>query len=796
VELLAQDVRYAFRTFVRQPVFALTAIVALALGIGANTAVFSAVYAVLLKPLPFPDSDELIYVHDTYPAVRFASVSVPKYLALRDRSRTLDALGAMASAGLTLTGGGEPEQIPASRVSADFFRVLNVPALRGRWFDRSEDVPGGPKVIVLSHGLWQRRFGGDARIVGRAIPVNGEATTVVGVMPPDITYPGASQAWVPLAASPQAAPGSNFLRLIGRLREGVTVEQAAADMEAVSAAYNAEAGLTRGVLVWPLRRIMTLNSRTWLLVLQGAVVFVLLIACANVANLLLARSVWRQRELGIRAALGAGRGRIVRQLVTEGLMLAGVGAGGGVLLALWILRLFKTVAPATLPALASVSIDGSVLLFTSVVAILTGLLFGLAPARSAVRLDPHAALRDAGDRGSSGTGERGVSRAFVVAEIALALILLAGAGLMAKSLVNLQREDLGFEPRGLVTFDLSLPAARYAAGAIGPFYERAIAEIAAVPGVRAAGAISVMPLVQWGVNGPFAIEGRPPFPAGAAPITEYRVITPGYVEAMGVSLRAGEAFTARHTAVDRPVAIVNETMARQYWPGESPIGARIRLGFDPDSVTREIIGVVSAVRSSTVRAEPVPETYVPHAQVPSGSMSLAIRTSGDPGTVLAAIRRRMAAIDPDLPLIRVRSMPEVVAASAGESRFSSVMTIMFALLAALLAGLGVYSVVAYSVARRTREIGIRVALGADHRGVVRLVLGEGMRLAAVGVALGGLGALALTRTLRTMLHEVSPTDPAVLAATCAAVLALVALASYVPARRAARVDPLRALRAD
>jgi MacB-like periplasmic core domain/FtsX-like permease family len=701
MDRLLQDLRYGIRTFVRQPAFSLTAILALALGIGANTAVFSVVYGVLLKPLPYPDPGALIYMHDTYPAVTFASVSAAKYLALRSGNRSLEALGAHTPGNVTLTGGAEPEQVPGSRVSAEMFEVMRVPALHGRWFSSEEDLPNSDSVIVISHSLWQRRFGSDQSIVGSVITVDGQSRTVVGIMPPGFTYPGRSQAWIPLALAPTVAPGGNFLRLVGRMRPGVTV----------------------------------------LLSLAGAAV--------------------------------------------------------GVLLGGWVVRLFVTLAPASFPRVQTISIDPWVLAFTLVLATVTGLVFGMAPAFRGFRTDPNDALRDMGARVATSSGARGASRVLVAAEVALALMLVVGAGLMVKSLLKLQEEDAGFRAEGLMTFELTLPAVRYPGAAPAEFIGRMLEEIRALPGVQAAGAINYIPLANFGFNGVFRIEGRPPFPRDSAPVVEFRAVTPGYFATMGIAFRRGQDFTTADNAAGRPVVIINQAMADRYWPGEDPIGARLQLSADTGSISREIVGVVGSVRSWQMNTPPVPETYLPHMQAQGNSMGIVVRTTeSNPAIVVPAIRQRVAAADPNLPMIRVRPMETIVESSTGGTRLSSTLTAMFALVAALLASLGIYSLIAYSVAQRTREIGIRIALGADRRAVARLVVGEGIGLAAVGLVLGTCGAMLLTRTLETLLYEVSPTDPAVFAMTCAGVLVVAALASLLPAIRALRVDPAVALRGE
>jgi len=794
---LLQDLRYGLRVWVRQPVFALTAIVALALGIGANTAVFSVVYAVLLRPLPYPEPSALVYVHDSHPSVTLASVSEAKYLALRDRTRSLTALGAHAPANVTLTGQGEPEQITGSAVSADMFRALQVPAFLGRWFSADEDRPNGNPAIVLSYGLWQRRFGSDPAVVGSAVTIDGRARTVVGVMPEGFTYPGQTQAWVPLAIAPNVAPAGNYLRLVGRMRPGMTTDAVQRDLTQASNAFNAATGLTRDVKVWALHDYVVTANRRALLVLQGAVAFVLLVACANVANLLLARSVGRHRELAVRMAMGAGRGRIVRQLLTESVLLSVTGGIVGVLLASWLVRLFLAVAPANFPRSQAIAIDLRVLAFTLVLAMLTGLIFGVAPARRGFRSDPSDTLRDMGARNTAGERARGASRLLVVAEVALALILVVGAGLMVKSLLKLEHQPAGFQPSGLLTFELRLPPGGYPDGAAAPFFARLMEEIAAVPGVQAAGAINFLPLASFGFNGPFAIEGQPPFPRDRPPVVEFRMVTPAYFAAMAIPVTRGRAFTDADTVSGRPVVIINQAMANKYWPQGNPIGQHVRLDVESGAASREIVGVVGDVRSASIGTPPVPETFVPHLQVPVAAMGIAVRLNGvEAAAVVPSIRERIAQVDPNLPLVRVRMMETIVEASNGPTRMSSVLTALFALLAALLASVGIYSLIAYSVAQRTRELGIRVALGADRGAVVRLIVGEGMVLAGIGIAVGLAGAMLVTRFLETLLFDVSPTDPAVLAMTCAGVLGVAAIASLIPAARALRIDPMSALRVE
>ena len=798
VEQILLDVRYAIRTFLHQPVFALTAILALALGIGANTAVFSVVYAILLKPLPFPEPQQLIYAHDTFPAVPDAAVSWPKYVALRDGARTLTALGAVAPGTVTMTGRGEPQQAIATRVSGDFFKVFEVSPASGRWLNRDDDVPNGGKAIMLSWGLWQRRFGGDPRIVGQVMTVNGEAYTVAGVMPASFNYPAGTEAWVPLAVPANASNLGNFLKLVGRMKPGVTVEQARDDLRALSAAYNAPLKLQRDERVVGLHDFLTQFNRQLLLILQGAVAFVLLVACANVANLLLARSVTRGRELSIRAAMGAGRLRLVRQLLTESVLLACAGGLVGVLTASWLVRLFLSFAPANFAGVQTIRIDTQVLLFTLAAAVLTGLVFGLAPARRAFQTDPNEGLRDTGARGATSAASKGTSRTLVVVEIAIAMVLVVGAGLMVKSLQRLEAQNGGFRPDGVLTFSLSLPPARHATNeALVQAYDRLIGEVRSIPGVQSAGAINMLPLVNFGYNTSFNIVGRPPFSQqDRAPILELRAITPDYFDAMGIPLLKGRKFNAADTAKSAQVVIINDTMAQKFWPNESPLGQR--LSFGPGTANEnEIVGVVGDTRSASLKTTPVPESFYPLSQFPQRTMAIVLRSElNDPTSLLPAVRQRIGAMDPDLPIVRPRAMGTVVEVATGTTRLISVLTSVFGALAALLATVGIYSLIAYSVAQRTRELGIRVALGANRRAVLRLIVGEGMLLAIIGIAIGTAGARVLTGTLGTMLYNVSPLDPAVIGLTCGGIVLITIAAAYVPARRALRVDPMHALRAE
>jgi putative ABC transport system permease protein len=794
MEALWQDVRYGARSFLRQPAFTLTAILALALGIGANTAVFSVVYAVLLRPLPYPNPDALVYINDTYPAVPSASVSFGKLKALEARTRTLSALGGMTPAGLTLTGNGEPEQIAATRVSASLMRTIGVEPLLGRLFTDEEDLPKGPSAIILSYQLWQRRFGGDPGILNTQIDVSGVSRTVVGIMPEGRGYPALTNAWVPLSMAVTPG-GGNFLRLIGRMRDGVTVAQVQQDLASISDEYNKQNGLQRDVLVTPLYEAQVSGNRRMLLVLQGTVAFVLLVACANVANLLLARSVARRRELAIRSAIGAARSRIFRQVLTESLMLSVAGGAVGVLLASWLMRLFLSLSP-NLPRVQTIAIDGGILSFTLVVAMLTGVLFGLAPARQGFRADPNDSLRDSGTRSATGTS-KGASRTLVTLEVALALVLVIGAGLLVKSLLRMHAEEPGYRTHDIFTFNISLPA-NYDLPAAGRLFERFIEDLRAVPGVQSAAAINYVPTINFGFNGPFTVIGQPPFELGKAPVTEYRVVTPGYFGTMGIPVRRGREFSETDSATGRLVVIINETMAKKFFTNVDPIGATMQFGGDAANITREVIGIVGDVRDASLDRAPVAEVFGPYSQNPVNALGVVVRIAGGArlDTIAPALRQRLAALDPNLPMIRPQMLSNAVEATVGNSRMVSLLTSVFAFVAALLASIGVYSLIAYSVAQRTREIGIRVALGANRMAVVRMIVAEGLALTAGGVAIGLAAAYFLTQTLQTLLYEVTPADPAVLIGTCVGVFVVAVLASVVPAIRALRVDAMTALRAE
>ena len=791
METVIQDLRFALRLFVRSPWFAVLAIVALALGIGANTAVFSVVDGVLLKPFPFPDPDRVVSVFDTQPFCPKCPASFPKYVDWRDQNTVFDVVGGWASRSPVLTGKGIPERIRSAAVTATFFRVFQIQPIVGRWFSDDEDKPGGAPVAILSYGFWQERFAADRNVSGQTIALDGVTRTIVGVMPPEFTMTRA-QVWTPLAyAVDQNFRDSHFMPVVARLKPGVTVAQAQREMIALGKRLAKQYPTNHGIDVQSYRDLVLGDTGHSLLVLLGSVAFVLLIACANVANLLLARAAGRQREITIRTALGAGRLRLARQLLTESVLLALAGGALGVTFAYWGVRTFVSMAPANFPRIAAVRVDGGVLLFTLAIAVATGLVFGLAPAIHAMRRHPGDALKQDDVRSGGGRGVRRISSALVVAEIALSLVLLIGAALMVKSLLKLEHQDAGFSIERLLTFDVSLPDSRYPDDAHRTaFFDAALPRIPRVPGVQRAGAISALPLGVGGSNGDFKIEGRQ-WPDGKSPLVEKRLVRGDYFETMGIRLLSGRLLNERDDARAAKVVLVNDTFAKRFFPGADAVGKRIT--FFGDGFV-EIVGVVSSVRSSALALTPPIEAYGSDRQNPVSGLTVVVRTAAEPTLVTSAIRQEVAAVDPLEPIAAVSTMEEIVRASTAQPRLLSTLTAIFALLAALLAAVGTYGIMAYSVSQQRREIGIRMAMGADPAAVVRVVLRHGVKLIAAGVIIGAAGAFALTGVLTSMLYEVKPTDPAVFGATCAGVALVTLAACYLPARAATRVDPMVVLR--
>jgi putative ABC transport system permease protein len=818
---LWQDLRYGARTLWKNPGTTFVIIVALALGVGANTAIFSVVNAVLLRPLPFDNPEQLVVVWETNPArgVQAGTPSPPDFREWRQRTQAFEQMAAFYEEDYNLSGTGEPERLSGAVASANFFSTLKVNAAAGRTFQPDEEQFGAHRVAVLSHGLWQRRFGGNTQILGQTINLNNQPYTVIGIAPPDFQLAGVrAELWTPMAFAPgdrYNTRGNHFLNVVARLKPGMSIAQAQADMDVITRqlaeAHEMNAGL--GAKVVPMHEEAVGSYRPALLVLLGAVGFVLLIACANVANLLLARSAARQKEFALRATLGASRLRTVRQLLTESLLLSVLGGGLGLLLAMWGVDLLVALSPAELPRVAEIGVDGRVLTFTLSLSVLTGIVFGLAPALQASHLDLNEALKEGGRSVTGGKRTRRLRGALVVAEIALSLVLLAGAGLLINSFWHLTQVSPGFKTDNLLTMQIALPESKYPPGEphrVQALYRQLLERVATLPGVQSVGATSSLPLAAGGWGKLLSVEGRPAPPSlETIPLVQYRHVSANYFSTLGVSPVKGRLFTEQDNANSPPVALINEEMARRFFPGEDPVGKRIWMG-PPESMLPggalpqgysfprlTIAGVVNDVKHQGLNQQAGPEVYTPHSQgagETQRSMFLAVRTTVDPLSLAAAVRNEVRAVDKDQPVADVQTMEQRLAASLAGPRFNMLLLGLFAAVALALAAVGLYGVMAYGVTQRTHEIGIRMALGAQRSNVLRLVVRQGMLMALVGVALGLAASFALTRVMASLLFGVSATDPLVFT-IIALLLAVVAfIASYIPARRAIKVDPMTALR--
>jgi putative ABC transport system permease protein len=807
LETAVRDVRYGLRTLARTPGLTAAMVFVLALGIAASTAVFSVVNAVLLRPLPYDASDRIVVMlhRDRNP------VAPANYLDWRRAAKSFERMGAAEVWGPNLTGDDNPERVRGIRVTADILPMLGVAPALGRSLLEGEDRAGSDHVLLLGHELWQSRYAGDPGVVGRAITLDGEAYTVVGVMPPGFAFPHfwaqGSQIWAPLSLEERAANrGGSSLRVFGRLSPGVTVDQARAEMAAITARLETEfPGTNRDLTVRSLIDVVVGDVRPALLVLLGAVGFVLLVTCANVAHMLLARAATRRKEIALRAALGASRTRILRQLLTESLILALTGGAAGLLLARGGIRALVALAPPGLPRLETVALDGSVLAFALAVSLATGLAFGIVPALQATRRDLGDSLRE-GERGSTGGGGRGGLRsALVASETALALVLLVGAGLMIRSFVALQAVDPGFDRRNVLSLVVSVAGTASAEPSRrSAFFEDVVRDAAALPGVTSASAINHLPLAGdiWGW--PFRVEGRPAPKEGEEEFATYRVVLPGYFRTMGIPLRRGRDVSDQDRAGAPGVVVVNEALAARHWPGEDPIGKRLALADrEPAPTWLTVVGVVKDTVRGRWGAPPEDELFLPYPQVkkyvedPSSHfayLTLVVRTVGDPAALAPALRSAVWARERNAPISEVRVLEEVVEEATARPRFYVVLLGAFAGVALALAAIGIYAVITFAVARRTNEIGIRMALGAEPGDVVRLVVGHGLLVGLAGALAGLLGAFALTRLMSTMLYGVGSHDPLTFASVVAVLAAAALLASYLPARRATRIDPLRALR--
>lgn len=815
-----QELRHALRVLARSPAFTGVAVLTLALGIAANTAIFSVVDAVLLSPLPYPQADRLVMVWSNWPGTSRSTVSPANFLDWREQSDVFEGLTSFQSLDFNASGEGSPERLRGASVSSNFFQVLGVGPALGTTFQPSAGSIGPHQVVVLSHGLWKRRFGGDARIVGRSIRLNEQSYEVIGVMPEGFSLPGIVPAravpestpelWAPAVVKdiPQLGPDAtqdrsvwrdnNYLRVLGRLKPGVTLERAASTMSTIAERLAREYPRTNegsGITLVPLREQLVGNVQAVLWVLLGTVGLVLAIACANVANLFLARASARRQEFAVRAALGAGRGRLVWQLLVESVLLA-LGAGAlGLLLALWTLDGLLALVPPELPRLGEVHLDGPVLAFTLCVSLGTGVLFGLVPALQVSAPDLNGVLRQAG--GGKLTAARNHSRsALVVGEVALAVVLLICAGLLLRSLWRLQSVEPGFQADHVLTWRMALPTDKYPDGRRqAAFFHQLLERVASLPGVRSAGGVSDLPLGGADIGAALSLEGEEPSQPDSRRVVGHQVITPGYLRTLGIPLRQGRDVTSADTEDAQPVVLLNETAARSYWPGEDAVGHRIRLGGE-EQPWRTVVGVVGDVRHQGPTEAVRPEAYVPALQRTFFFMSFVARMEGEPLAMVSAVRSAVESLDPDLPISEVRPMEQVVATATARPRFVSLMVALFAGLSLLLAGVGLYGVIAFMARQRTREIGIRMALGARPVDVLRLVVGRGMLLSLGGVGLGLLGAWAATRVMGSLLFEVSATDPLTFGALALLMTGVTLLATWLPAHRATRVDPLVALRGE
>jgi len=796
---LVQDLRYAIRMLLKNPGFAVIAVIALALGIGANTSIFSVVNTVLLRSLPYGDPDRLMVVRENkLPQFPEFSVSPGNFLDWQKQSTSFETIAAINGSAYNLVSGdAEPERLRGARVSAGAFEMLGVKPVQGRTFTDEENQPGHENVAILSGSLWKRRFASDPNIVGQTITLSAQTYTIVGIMPATFQFPDReTELWTPIAFTARQAQqhGSHYLFVIGRLRQGETVQQADTEMKAIAARLaeqypNSNAGWSASVA--PLQEYEVRDIKSGLIFLLGAVALVLLMACANVANLLLARATTRQKEMAIRSALGATRWRVVRQLLTESVLLALSGGAVGLLLAYWGMESLLALAPENLPRVKDVALDARVLGFTLVVTLLTAVIFGLVPALQASSPNLNETLKEGG-RGTTG-GHHRVRNSLVIVEVALALILLVCSGLMIRSFIRLQQVNPGFNPSNALAVNVALPGRKYPnEDQYSAFFSQLIEKTSALPGVVAAGATQSLPIQGDYLLG-FNIQGRPPDPPGEDQSTNYYAVTPDYFKAMGIPLLRGRMFTEQDHKNAPRVALINETMAKTYFPDEDPIGRGINVTNGPERF-REIVGIVGDVKQYGLAQPTTLQTYEPYLQTPFNGVTLIVRTEGNPAALSGAIRNEVLALDKEQPVSRIRTLDQVIAGSVEQQHFLMLLLGVFAAVALILAAVGLYGVMNYAVSQRRHEIGIRMALGANTGTVLRLIVGHGMMLALIGVAIGLTGAFAVTRVMTTLLFAVSTTDPLTFAGIPILLAGVALAACLAPARRATRVDPMVALR--
>jgi putative ABC transport system permease protein len=808
METLWQDLRYAARSLMKKPGYALVIVLTLALGIGSVAAVFSFFDAVLLRPLAYQQSERLVQFQSTESEKTGAYSSHPDFVDLRDQSRSFERVAAVRSGGWTLTGDGDAERLPGARVSAEFFPMLGVKPALGRVFRPEEDRPGAERVVMLHHNAWQRRFGGDPGIVGRTLTLNGYGYMVIGVLPQDFHFfpieISIAEIYGTLAyeSSLLNERQTRRLAIFGKLRPGVTLAQAQSEMSGVARRLSEQFPQTnanRGVKLVSLQEQVVGSVRGSLVTLLGAVGFVLLIACANVAALQFARATLRRKEIVIRSALGASRWRVMRQLLTESLLLTSVGGAAGLLLAYWTVKAIVALNPKGLPRLDEVSVDSRAILFTGGVALAASAICGLIPARQSSRLDLNQSLREDSYSATAGAHRSALRQTLVIAEVVLAFVLLVGAGLLGRSFARMMQIDLGFRPENVLKLTVVLPAMQYKDDQQkAAFIDLALEHIRALPGLESAAAANVTPLSGYQSPLNFDIEGRPPALPGLQPSAEYRAVSHDYFRTMGISLRRGRPFTEQDVKQQPQaggVAIINESLVRRYFTDEDPLGKRLALAKD-SAEWREIIGVAGDVKHNGVIDEATPEIYAPTLRNASGAYDLVVRSATGPAQIAAAVRGQFRALDPNLPLFTIRTLEETVALNLARQRFAVALLSAFATVGLLLAAVGVYGVMAYSVSQRTREMGVRMALGAQSSDVLRMVLLEGFKLTAIGAAIGLPAALAITRLMKNLLYGVSASDPLTFAGVPVLLAVVALLACWLPARRAAKTDPIGALRGE
>jgi putative ABC transport system permease protein len=799
METLLKDIRFGVRGLLKRPGFTLVVVITLALGIGLNAAVFSLINAVLLRPLAYRDADRLVtlWQNNLKAGVQRNDVSPANFIDWSEQSQSFEAIAGIEPFAFSMLGEGEPERFSVWLVTANFFEAAGGSALLGRTFTAADYQPGQERVVIVAYNFWQKRFGGDPNLIGRKLTLNGQPHIVVGIMPPQFQLPPDREIWAPRVLSERYKQmrGPTFWKVVAKLKPGVTPAQAQEEMNGIAARLSTQYPETNGgmgVTVVPLYEQMTGQIRAALWMLAGAVGFVLLIACANVANLLLVRGAERQREFAIRSALGAGRARLLRQLLTEGMLLAILGGTAGLLLATWSIRLIPSFSWAKIPRMEFIEIDSSVILFAVGLSAITALIFGAAPALQLWRTNLQSTLKEGGRSAHSGTTRRNLRNSLVIAEVAVALVLLTGAGLLVRSFITLIKVDPGFTKENVLALQVFL--ARNYQDVTG-FFDRTLEEIQQVPGVQSAAVVSSPPFITLDQDVPFTIEGQPAPPRGSEPAAFHCEVSPDYLKTMNIPLLDGRFFSKFDKANSQLVAVLNQSMARRFFPNEDPIGKKLIVMWDRPE-TREIVGVIGDVLHAGLDTDARPEIFVPYLQSPTTQMTFVVKTTPEPMSMLASVKSAIRKVNPNQTFSRTATMEELVADSLKQRRFSLLLLGVFAVLALVLAAIGIYGTISYTAKQRTSEIGVRLALGAQSGDVLRLIIGQGLMLALAGVGIGVLASFALTRVIKGLLFGVSSTDPFTFVAISVLLTLTAVLASWIPAWRATKVDPLVALRSE